>query len=60
MAKKASRELYKTARTMNDLETLASGDDPAILVWKEKYDTDMLGMCTPLPSIRCNGVSSVS
>jgi hypothetical protein len=31
MAKKASRELYKTARTMNDLETLASGDPKKIL-----------------------------
>ena len=31
MAKKASRELYETARTMNDLETLASGDPKKIL-----------------------------
>ena len=31
MAKKASRELYKTARTMNDLEPLASGDPKKIL-----------------------------
>jgi hypothetical protein len=31
MTKKASNSLYKAARTMNDLETLASGDPKKIL-----------------------------
>ena len=31
MAKKHSSELYKAARTVNDLETLASGDPEKIL-----------------------------
>jgi hypothetical protein len=31
MTKKHSRELYLAARTMNDLETLASGDPKKIL-----------------------------
>jgi len=31
MAKKASSSLYKTARTMNDIETLATGNPKKIM-----------------------------
>jgi hypothetical protein len=31
MAKKRSKELYKAARTMNDIETIASGNQKKIL-----------------------------
>jgi hypothetical protein len=43
MAKKASRELYKTARTMNDLETLASGDPKKILRRGEQVNRPLAG-----------------
>lgn len=31
MSKRYSRKLYKTARTLNDIETLASGDPNRII-----------------------------
>jgi hypothetical protein len=36
MEKKASRELYKAARTMNDIETLTSGSPKKIKERKEQ------------------------